>query len=108
MQGSHDNFFIVKTEKDYDWVKIYDGSNSDSNLIKTLTGHLVVDSPEPGTWLNMLVDIQTGLGISSSGNAMYIELIADNNGYLDKGFLATFYKGKTKQGRWKQIFFFGG
>ena len=92
-------------------MKIYDGSNSDSNLIKTLTGHLVVDSPEPGTCNgnkgNMLVDIPTGLGISSSGNAMYIELIADNNGYLDKGFLATFYKGKTKPGRWKQIFFLG-
>ena len=100
-------FFIVKTEKGLDWVRIYDGSNSDSNLIKTLTGHLVVDSPEPGTSVNMLVDIPTGLGISSSGNAMYIELIADNNGYLDKGFLATFYKGKTKPGRWKQIFFLG-
>ena len=56
---------------------IYDGSNSDSDIIKKMSGHL------------------GSFGLSSSGNVMHIELKTSNNGYPDKGFLATYYYGKS-------------
>ena len=57
---------------------IFDGSNSNSDIIKSLRG------------------THQSFGISSSGHEMYIEL--DSGNYINdnqNGFLATFYYGKS-------------
>ena len=63
------------------YMKIYDGPNSDSDVIKTLAGY------------------QKNFGVSSSGNEMYIELYAGTGGKEDNrnGFLATYYEGKSNK-----------
>ena len=63
------------------YMKIYDGPNSDSDVIKTLAGY------------------QKNFGVSSSGNEMYIELVADSTGseFNKNGFLATYYEGKSNK-----------
>ena len=72
---------LSRPEKSTDYMKIYDGPDSDSNVIKTLVGY------------------QQNFGVSSSGNEMYIELVADSTGseFNKNGFLATYYEGKSNK-----------
>ena len=70
-------FHTLQTEKDKDFLTIYDGANEDSNEIRKLSGNL------------------RSFGVSSSGNVMYIKFEADTWD-RENGFLATFYYGNSK------------
>ena len=67
-------FRTSQTEKDYDFLTIYDEANDYYNPIKKLSGNF------------------KGFGISSSGNVMHLKFESDGN-TIDNGFLATFYYG---------------
>ena len=70
-------FRTSQTEKDYDFLTIYDEANDYYNPIKKLTGNL------------------RSFGVSSSGNVMYLKFETDS-WVNDIGFLATFYYGTIK------------
>ena len=63
-----------------DDVTIFDGSNSDSDLIERKSGN------------------HRSFGISSNGHEMYLELDSGDFKYdNENGFLATFYYGKSNK-----------
>ena len=68
---------ISKTEEDFDFVTIFDGSNYDSAVIKKLSGNL------------------GSFGMSSSGNVIYLKFKSDTATNTN-GFLVTFCYGKRQ------------
>ena len=70
-------FRTSQTEKDYDFLTIYDEANDYYNPIKKLSGDF------------------RSFGVSSSGNVMYLKFETDS-WVNDIGFLATFYYGTIK------------
>ena len=69
-------FHTSQTQKNYDFLTIYDGANDYSNQIKKLSGNV------------------RQFGISSNGNAMFLKFVTDSYDIYN-GFLATFYYGNS-------------
>ena len=66
---------IFQTEKDYDYLTIYDGSNDQSSQIAKLSGNI------------------RSYSLSSTDNSLFVKFEADDEDNIYGGFFATFHYG---------------
>ena len=66
---------IFQTEKDYDYLTIYDGSNDQSSQIAKLSGNI------------------RSYSLSSTANSLFVKFEADDEDNIYGGFFATFHYG---------------
>ena len=67
---------IFQTEKDYDYLTIYDGSNDQSSQIAKLSGNI------------------RSYSLSSTDNLLFVKFEADDEDNIYGGFFLTFHYGK--------------
>ena len=66
---------IFQTEKDYDYLTIYDGSNDQSSQIAKLSGNI------------------RSYSLSSTDNSLFVKFEADDEDNIYGGFFVTFHYG---------------